>query len=83
MLDGGFVALAFSFCAAMDIIGGQDVVALGYISRDKCIVHARFGDSHGDTVTINHHSIGIDMIKDGAVVHIDELLFVIQKTDGV
>lgn len=79
---GGAVVLAFGFCAAMDLIGGQDVVALGYVSKGECIVHARFGDSHGDTVTINEHSIGIDMIEDGAVVHIDELRFVIPKTEG-
>jgi hypothetical protein len=81
-MDSGFVALAFSFCAAMAVIGNQDVVAFGYVSGKACIIHAYVGDSHGETVTINDHSIGIEMIEDGAVVHIDNLLFVIAKTDG-
>lgn len=82
-MEAGFVALAFSFCAAMAMVGGQDVVAFGYVSGKTCIVHAYVGDSHGETVTINQHSIGIEMLDDGAVVHIDELRFVIAKTEGI
>ena len=82
-MDAGFVALAFSFCAAMSTIGGQDVVAFGYVSGKQCVVHAYVGDSHGETVTINQHSIGIDILESGAVIHIDDLLFTIAKTEGI
>jgi hypothetical protein len=82
-MDAGFVALAFSFCAAMATLGGQDVVAFGYVSGKECIVHAYVGDSHGETVTINDHSIGIEMLSEGAVVHIDDLRFTIAKTEGI
>ncbi len=82
-MEAGFVALAFSFCAAVATLGNQDVVAFGYVSGKQCVVHAYVGDSHGETVTINQHSIGIDMLESGAVVHIDDLLFVIAKTEGI
>lgn len=82
-MDAGFVALAFSFCAAMAMIGNQDVVAFGYVSGRECVVHAYVGDSHGETVTINDHSIGIEMLDEGAVVHIDDLQFVTAKTEGI
>ncbi len=82
-VDAGFVALAFSFCAAMAMVGGQDVVAFGYVSGKTCVTHAYFGDSHGETVTIGQHAIGIDMLDAGAVIHIDELRFVIAKTEGI
>ncbi len=83
MMDAGFVALAFSFCAAMATIGNQDVVAFGYVSGKSCVVHAYVGDSRGETVTINQHSIGIEMLESGAVVHIDDLRFVLAKTEGI
>jgi len=82
-MEAGFVALAFSFCASMAMVGGQDVVAMGYVSGKECIVHMYIGDSHGETVTINQHSIGIEMLESGAVVHIDDLLFTIAKTEGI
>ena len=82
-MDAGFVALAFSFCASMAMVGGQDVVAFGYVSGKSCITHAYFGDSHGETVTIGQHSIGIEMLEEGAVIKIDELRFVIAKTEGI
>jgi hypothetical protein len=82
-MTSGFTALAFSFCAAIVQDGGADNVALGYVSNDKCEVMMIVGDSHGDTATINGHDIGVELLLDGAVVHIDDLQFVIQKTEGV
>jgi hypothetical protein len=82
-MDAGFVALAFSFCAAMATLGGQDVVAFGYVSGKECVVHAYVGDSHGEMVTINGHSIGVEMLAEGAVVHVDDLQFTIAKTEGI
>ncbi len=79
----GFTLLAFGFCAALTIDGNQDVVALGYVSSDTCIIRMEVGDSHGETVTINGHEVGIEMIEGGAVVHVDELQFVIPKTEGI
>jgi adenylosuccinate synthase len=82
-MEAGFVALAFGFCASVIQDEGQNVVALGYVSETTCVVRMEVGDSHGDTVTINDHDIGVEMIDGGAVVHIDDLLFVIPKTVGV
>lgn len=81
-MPAGFIALAFSFCAAMTLNGGQDVIALGYVSHGKCIVQMEVGDSHGQTATINGHDVGVEMIEEGAIVHIDDLQFVILKTEG-
>jgi hypothetical protein len=80
MLDG-FTALAFGFCAAVVLDDGQDVVALGYVASEHCVVRMYAGDSHGDTVNINDHDVGIEMIDGGAVVHIDDLEFVVPKTE--
>jgi hypothetical protein len=82
MLDG-FTALAFGFCAALTLDGGQDIVAVGYVASGQCVVRMYAGDSHGDTVTINDHDIGIEMIEGGTVVHIDDLQFTIPKTEDV
>lgn len=79
-MDGGFVAMAFSFCAAMGADEGQQIVELGSIQDDKCIVRMIIGDSHGQTAEINKHEIGVEMLKGGAVVHIDDLQFVIVIT---
>ena len=82
-MPDGFLALAFGFCAALVLDGGQDVVALGYQSEGECVVHAYFGESYGDTVTINGHEIGVALIDGGAEVFIDDLRFVIPKTSGI
>lgn len=81
----GFIALAYSFCAAMGIEGNQDVIKLGYISNGECIVQMMLGGSKGpeDTITIGDHEVAIEMIDGGAVVHIDDLQFVVQKTEEI
>lgn len=83
-MDGGAVMMLYGFCALMGIVeGGSDVVKLGYVSEDKCIVQMISGDSEGQTDSINGHEIGVEMLEDGAVVHLDDLLFVITKTPDV
>lgn len=77
-----FVALAFGFCASLTSHGAQDLVALGYIAKDECVVRMIVGDSHGETVTVNDHEIGVTILHDGAEVQIDDLHFVVQKTEG-
>lgn len=79
-MDGGFVALAFSFCAGMGLEEGSEIVQLGYVKEDKCVVAMIVGDSDGQTAEINGHEIGVEMLKGGAVVHIDDLQFVVVKT---
>lgn len=79
MIDG-FVALAFGFCAAIEEDGGQEVVAFGYVSAEECHVRIYLGDSHGETLTINQHEIGVKILGEGAEIGIDDLRFVIPKT---
>lgn len=82
-MTDGFLSLAFGFCAALVLDGSQDVVAFGYQSQGDCVVHFHLLDSHGDTVTIGGHSIGVSMIDGGAEVLIDDLRFVVPKTAGI
>lgn len=77
-----FVALAFGFCASLTSHGAQDLVALGYVSKDECVIRMIVGDSHGQAVTVNDHEIGVTILQDGAEVRIDDLRFVIPKTEG-
>jgi hypothetical protein len=82
-MPDGFISLAFGFCASLVIEGNQDLVAFGYQSQGECVAHLFLGDSHGETVTISGHSVGVTMLDGGAEVSIDELRFVIPKTDRI
>lgn len=78
-MDGGFVGMVFGFCASVTTVHGEDVANLGYIKDGECIVQLVEGDTEGQMATIKGHEIGIQMIEDGAVIHIDDLLFVVPK----
>lgn len=83
-MTNGFVALIFNFCAA--IAGpGEDAgnVQLGYISKDECVVKMIVGDSHGDTVTVNMHTISVELLDGGAQVNIDGQGFALIETTGI
>ena len=82
MLDG-FTALAFSFCAALTLDGGQDVVALGYVSQGECEVHMVVGDTQGEAAVIDGHEISVKMLEHGAEISVDDLRFVLIKTEGI
>lgn len=80
MIDG-FVALIFGFCAAAIDDASSDVVAFGYQSDGQCVVRMYLGDSHDQTVTINEHSVSVKLLPGGAEVGIDDLRFVLVKTN--
>ena len=86
-MDGGFIALAFGFCAVMNNYGEDaHTVGLGYLAEGKCIIRMDVGDSKGETAVINEHNIGIEILDDeetAAIVHIDDLSFSIPNTEGV
>jgi hypothetical protein len=78
-----FTAIAFGLCASLSPFGAQDILQLGYLANNDCIIHAEIGDTHGESAVILGHDIGVEMIEGGAVIHIDGLMFVIPKTEGV
>jgi hypothetical protein len=73
-----FVTLAYAFCAAIVPAGGADLVAVGYVSIDRCFVQLEAAES--TTKVIGGHDISIEIIKDGAVVGVDALRFVVPKS---
>lgn len=78
-----FTAIAFGLCASLSTYGSDDVLQLGYLANGDCIIHVEMGDTHGESATILGHDIGVEMIEGGAVIHIDGLMFVVPKTEGV
>ena len=80
---GGFVGLIWNFCAAVSPPwDGPATVRLGYQSQGECIVRIIVGDSHGETVTINDHTISIEIIEGGAQINIDNQGFTLINTNG-
>jgi hypothetical protein len=78
-VDGGFIALAFGLCARMIIGMGQDLVEVGKVVNGMCDTKYAFGDSHGETAPVYGHYIGVELFDEGAVVHVDDLKFVVPK----
>jgi hypothetical protein len=72
-----FTNLAYAFCAAIVAHGASDLVAVGYVSGNRCFVQVEAAEN--TTHIINRHDIGIEVIEDGAIVGIDALRFVIVK----
>lgn len=78
----GFIALIFNFCAAMSPPGEDaGTIQLGYQSQGECVVRMIVGDSHGDTVTINGHAVGVELLVGGAQVTIDGQGFALIETN--
>jgi hypothetical protein len=71
------ITLAYSFCAAIVPAGGAGLVAVGYVSSDRCFVQVKTIESTNKV--INGHDILIEIIEEGAVVVIDALRFVVPK----
>jgi hypothetical protein len=68
-----FTTLAYALCAAVLPAGATEIVAVGYISLDRCFVQVETGES--TIKVINGHDILIEIIPDGAVVGVDALRF--------
>lgn len=81
----GFIGLIFNFCVAVSPPYGEyaNTVELGYQSEGECVVRMIVGDSKGDTVTINEHTISIEILEGGAQVNIDNQGFALIYTEGI
>jgi hypothetical protein len=76
-----FITLAYSFCAAIVPAGGADLVAVGYVSSNRCFVQVETIES--TRKVIDGHDILVEIIEGGAVVGIDTLRFVVPKAPSV
>src|SRR5271165_3564062 len=76
-----FTTLAYAFCAAVLPAGATELVAVGYISLDRCFVQVETGES--TIKIIDGHDILIEIVPDGAVVGVDALRFFIPKAPSV
>jgi hypothetical protein len=76
-----FVTLAYAFCAAIVPAGGEDLVAVGYVSSDRCFVQLEAAES--TVKVISGHDISIEVVEGGAVVGVDALRFVVPKSPPV
>jgi hypothetical protein len=76
-----FTTLAYAFCAAVLPAGATELVAVGYISLDRCFVQVETGES--TIKVIDGHDILIEIVPDGAVVGVDALRFFIPKAPSV
>jgi hypothetical protein len=72
-----FITLAYSFCAAIVAAGGADLVAVGYVSSNRCFVQVETIES--TRKVIDGHDILVEIIEGGAIVGIDTLRFVVPK----
>jgi hypothetical protein len=76
-----FITLAYAFCAAVLPAGATELVAVGYISLDRCYVQFETG---GNAIkVIAGHDISIEIVQDGAVVGIDALRFFVPKAPSI
>jgi hypothetical protein len=76
-----FTTLAHAFCAAIISAGPADLVAVGYLSSDRCFVQVEA--VRNMTQVINGHDISVEIIEGGAVVGVDSLRFIVLKASSV
>jgi hypothetical protein len=76
-----FTTLAYAFCAAVLPAGATELVAVGYISLDRCFVQIETAES--TIKVVDGHDILIEIIPDGAVVEVDALRYFIPKAPSV
>jgi hypothetical protein len=76
-----FTTLAYAFCAAVLPAGATELVAVGYISLDRCFVQIETVES--TIKVVDGHDILIEIIPDGAVVEVDALRYFIPKAPPV
>jgi hypothetical protein len=76
-----FTTLAYAFCAAVLPAGASELVAVGYISLDRCFVLIETGENK--TKVIDGHDISVEISPDGAVIGVDALRFFVPKAPSV
>ena len=80
MLDG-FTLLAYAFCAAVIPAGTRELVAVGYVSLDRCFIQIETGENIAKV--IEGHDVSIEVLQDGAVIGIDTLRFFVSKAPSI
>jgi hypothetical protein len=76
-----FTTLACAFCAAVLPAGVTELVAVGYISLDRCFVQVETVENK--TKVLDGHDISVEMAPDGAFIGIDTLRFFVSKAPAV
>lgn len=68
-----FTPLAFGLCAYLVTHGSQEMVSVGFATRDgaRCVGHLTIGDG-APSLMFAGHAIVVDMIEGGAMVTVDD-----------
>jgi hypothetical protein len=80
MLDS-FTLLAYTLCAAVVPAGTRELVAVGYVSLDRCFVQIETGENV--VKVIDGHDILIEIIEDGAIIGVDTLRFFVSRAPSI
>ena len=82
MMLGGFIALAFGFCAGAFDDDGAEYIAMGLADGERCHVRSEF-DPGVTVVRVNGHAVVVEVYPTGGGhIVIDGQAFAIPKTQG-